>query len=336
MRALTLCMVLLAACIKPVPADLLDAQPALGSFKTPRACTITVGAVQDARPDVERVEGAEGTTPSMRYFLPLLLWFQWETSGPRYTRPDLYAGNLLQDLQTVIGRTIDESALCAGGGPNFELTPTLHHYSGLSYEKSMAFVSYGGGAFIQYAHFPVGQVELEMVLSREGQRVGALRLGERYLFNPGDRGNSTSHAAVGGAAPAIDQGRKIAPRIALERLLMQVPDGLDRVLAEQPGAVVREATGSFLVVRLTREYDFQEEMLIETATGRIITDQVVRRRLPVLGSPGEWVVAPLDAAGRWMSAAEYRAFVAQLARRYRLVFEGNLTAARFEGMKGGK
>lgn len=323
----------LAGCVKPVPVDILTMRPATGRFGTPRACTLSVDAVVDRRPAVEQTPDSDGSTPALRYLVPLLLINFWETSGPRYANPELYAHDMLPDLKTLLGRTLDASGLCAGAGPGLSLRPTLQHYYGLSYEKTLGVAGFGGGTSSVYAFFPAAQVVVDLELLQNGAVLDRVTLSERYLFNDRDVEMSTPAGTTSGSPLAIAQARTQAPKLALERLLLQVPDAVDRMLSRVPGATIPPAEGSFLVVRLTREYDFQEEMRIETATGRIITDRVVRRRLPVLGAPGEWVVAPIDAAGRWLDPSAYARLVAQLGGTYKVAFDTNLSVASFGGVK---
>jgi hypothetical protein len=284
----------------------------------------------------------------------------------------MYAVDLTSDLGALLGTVLDEADICSGDGPRLTVRPTLRHYFGLAYEKSFGFATYGGGSFVQYGFWPVGQATLELELLDGDRVLGSTVIDERYLFNPEDPGMSTAHTAVAGATHSIIEARKIVPRAALQRVLAEVPLAVDRMLAGVPGAQVEQvappepplaltptaATGdppqaviaepplalpadppagpgadppSFLVIRLTREYDFQEELRIETATGRIISDRVVRRRFPVFSAPDEWVVAPVGPDGHWLSDEAYRAMLARIEARYALDRTANGTAARFLG-----
>jgi hypothetical protein len=326
-------LLVLSACVKPVPVNLQAAHPDLHAFGGPRPCTLNVQPVEDRRPEVER-SGGEGGKPRFKYFVPALLWWQWAMAGPRVGQPELYAVDFLPDLNAVMKATMERSGVCAGGGPVASLKTSLRHYVGLSYQKVEQIVSYGAAAAVSYDFFPVAHVAMDFELATADGIVERFTLDGRYLFNPTDPGMSTKQPGVPGGTLPPAVSRQLAPRVALERMLAQLPDRVDRALAGLGGAEAPAANDTFLVARLTREYDFVEEMVVETDTGRIVTDRVVRRRLPVLGAPDEWVVVPVDGNGRWLTNEGYATLVNRLRRNYQVEFDGNVSAAKFGGWKG--
>lgn len=314
-----------SGCVKPIPVDILSERPVSGpAFQTPRACSIEVAPVVDRRPAHEVV--GNGQT-RLKYLVPLLIWFQWENAGPHYGNPELYAMDLLPDVGTLLRRTVESSGLCTGGGPTLTLRPTLDHYYGVSYQKSFSLATIGGAAVSAYDFHPAAEVTLTLQVFEGDRLVGETSLTERYLYNPADGLNT-----VGGNV-GVSQARHRSPSFALHRVLDRVPNALDQLIARLDNAATPSSNATFLVVRVLREYDYVEELRIETATGRVISDRVVRNTLPPLGAVDEWVVAPVDSAGRWMSPQGYRAFITTLSRTYDVRFEGNLSAATFYGSR---
>jgi len=115
----------------------------------------------------------------------------------------------------------------------------------------------------------------------------------------------------------------------------KLPYIVDQMLANEPEALLPDDLNleTFTVLRLTGEYDFQEEMTIEYETGRILGDVIVRQALPVISKPNEWVVSPLSKDGHWLSDAQYQKLIEKLKEKYDVVYSKNLTAANFYGVR---
>lgn len=311
--------ILAGGCVKYQPVDLTMAMPAPEAMPSPRACALTVAGVVDERPDAQRRGDNERR---FKFLMPLVIWVWWIEAGATYTKPDLYAKDLHADLHRMLSNLMVDSTVCSGSGDAYTLTPVLRHYYGVAYMKTDSSFAAGSSWNYTYQFWPTGQVGLDLVLSKDGTEVGRTHVSERYLMNPEDG------LTQPGAARFVGMD---AARIALKRLLERVPLEVDRLLAGQPGLEVPASADRFLVVRLTREYDFEEHLWLDSKTGQLYENRVVRRTLPVLGAPDEWLVAPVSPQGRWLSPTQYDALVQALQAHWRVGFTDNLTAASFEG-----
>ncbi len=308
------------------PIDLVAASAHERVFAAPRSCQLSVAKVVDARPVHER-DPDERRQTAFQFMVPIGIWNEWAHAGPVYGDSAWYAeGGLLPDLATTLSRTLDASGLCDGSGIQMSLVVTLRHFYGVSYHEEHNAIAAGAALLITQDFHPSAQVAMTLeVQDAEGRTLTATDISESYLHNPDDldTGDGESVAPLEGAA-----------LVAAHRLMSRVPYAVDRILADVDGLATTGAPGStFVVTRLTPEYDFVEEMAIDRDSGRIIRNQVVPRTLPVFSRPGEWVVAPLGADGHWMSASTYRRFVEDLDRDYRVAFGDNLSMATFRGKR---
>ncbi|ETR67808.1 MAG: hypothetical protein OMM_11186, partial [Candidatus Magnetoglobus multicellularis str. Araruama] len=106
------------------------------------------------------------------------------------------------------------------------------------------------------------------------------------------------------------------------------------MLAEEKlGEVVGITPKTFMIVRLTKEYDFQEEMIIDYDTGLVISDTIVPRATAIISKPNEWVVPPYSESGHWLSSEEYGYYIDILKLKYKVKFKDNITCANFYGIK---
>ena len=326
---------LLFGCVTPAVRDVVrDAQPRhLYRIAEPRGVHISVAPVVDRRPKME-VVSTNQTAP--RYVVPVIIWNQWSTAGPVFGHPTHYGPNLIPGLRSLIHTTLRRGGLQSEGGQRYSLQAELHHFYGVNYNKKWFLFTPWSASSLIYSFFPLGYVGLSLrLVDPSGKVVGARYLTESFLFNPFARRLTTRHSAYGPGVNIVDN-RSMVPMIALQLMMNKLPAVVDQMLAERGASGAKDPTGhkTFKLIRLTREYDFQQEMVVEVESGRIISNKMVRRRIPILSRPGEWVVAPIAPSGRFMGSKEYARFVERIKQKYDVVFGSNLSAATFRGVRG--
>ena len=298
-----------------------------------RPCSIDIAPLVDLRPEEET------TKPNQvkpHHFVPAILWWQWGNAGPMFAKPEYYDHDLLTSMRALMETTLDESGVFAAQGPKYVLKARLHHYYGVGYQKEMAIVS-AGAAMADHYFFPTGHVGMELTLVEEssGREVATRYVSEAFLFAPDILGADTRHTAYGMSSNSLTDNRTLMATVALRRLMLRLPLIVDQMVAQEPAAALPMAMSpsQFVVERVTDEYDFVERMTIEYATGRVLRDEITRRKAPLVSKAGEWVVSPVAESGHWMSQQQYDDLLEVLARRYKVEIDDNLSAARFSGQR---
>lgn len=299
--------------------------------KEPRACKIAVMDVTDARPvgEVTELNHRE-----LRYLVPLLLINLWSGAGPVYLDLDLYADqSIKQGVEGLLQRVVDQSGVFSGQGKTYDLSVRINHLYSVSYSKYAYLIGFGGSSIEKYKFFPCGHVELAVTLKdrQTGAVVGETLLTRSFLFNQKHPQLSCAHTAEQGVI-AEEENRKGVLTIALRSAMIDLVTKLDQmVAADLPGPEVCAPPDVFRVMRLTDEYDFCEEMAIESATGLILFNRMRPYSGPVVSRPGDWIVSPRDERGLWMAPAQYRKVVGLLSTNFNVGFDGNQDAAFFRG-----
>lgn len=130
----------------------------------------------------------------------------------------------------------------------------------------------------------------------------------------------------------IEAGYKGVVKIAVQELMQDIVKEIDRMLAVNGyGEEITEPPETFRVIRLTDEYDFCEEVVVESASGKILSNTVRQYNSPVVSRPGEWIVLPEDQNGHWLAPDKYQRMVECLSSTYNVGFADNLSAAYFKG-----
>jgi hypothetical protein len=323
----------LFGCVHPIVHDVrTEAGRGLPrSFRTPRACQISVEPVVDRRPVNEVVEIDQA---KVRYVLPLLIWFQWSSAGPIYANPAHYDANLVPSLQMLLGDVVKDSGVCSGAGRGYRVRAELLHLYGVSYMKNLAIATYGAAATALYNFYPTGfvTIRVSVVDAATSKVVGERILSETFLFNPAHPFLTTGHTAYGPGVRILNNRTQVAI-IALRQAMVRLPYVVDQLLAQTvPDAEAAAPRKTFLLTRLTREYEFEEQVEAELETGRIIRDELVPRTFPVYSRPDEWVVARISPQGHWLTLQAYRDLLGQLGQRYKIESGANQSAALFRGV----
>ena len=327
-------LLLLAGCVKPATGNILTGTAITEkAFSVPRNCRIKVAAVEDGRSKVETTKTKQS---NIVYMVPLIIWNQSAVAGPEYAEPVSYDADLIPNLQKLMTSIINSSGLCDDRGKTYLLQTKLVHYYGVSYIKASGFSMLLSNNFKKHEFFPTGHVTFQLTLIEEetSMVIDTQYVSESYLFNEFDPDLAVAHA-IYLPTPDIIDNKSLVALVALKRLMEKLPYIVDQMLANEQAVQIQDDSNieTFTVLRLTSEYDFQEEMTVEYETGRIIRDVIVRRALPVISKPDEWVVSPLSKSGHWLSDEQYQKLIEKLKEKYNVVYLKNLTAADFYGVR---
>lgn len=330
---LSFIIMIAAGCVKPYKGNILQgAMPGdLNKYVTQRACSIQVDAVADNRPVME-TKNFDQT--KFQHFVPLLIWNQWAMAGPVYGNAEYYdeRDDLPSTLKLLMENVINDSRLCSNSEKRYMLKPELLHYYGVYYSKELAVATMGASVIVNFDFFPTGFVGLKLTLIDEesSKVIGTRYLSNSFLFNNNERSLSAEHNAYG--TEYTHSNKVNVPIIALKNMMRELPYMLDKMIAESQNGQGFDVSQikTFTIVRLTKEYDFQEEAVVEFDTGRIVRNTVTRRTTPIISRPGEWVVLPVN-NGHWLGSEEYSAMIEHLKHKYVVDFSDNLSAANFYG-----
>jgi hypothetical protein len=291
-----------------------------------RACTIQVAPLIDARPEMERMGGKQ---TSLTLLVPYpMLWLQ-SSAGFRLHNPETIGGpRLLEDLRAGLEATIRDSGLCRiaapGETPTHVLEGRLVHLYGVGYTRSafkdilFFYVTNDIQAFL-----PAGQVSLELVL-RSGSGARTIDLDAQAISDPSVDGTPMY-------ADTEDQSSAVVMRATLEAYAA-LPAELAQALSRVDDGATADP-GRFRILRLSADRSFVEIATIDRSTHTVLEDVVAQRLGPIYSEPGEWVLAREQPER--LSRRAYLELVQTLSREWDLRIEGNLSAARFLGLKNG-
>ncbi|MFO0722945.1 MAG: hypothetical protein U1E65_04110 [Myxococcota bacterium] len=324
MRRAAISLLLSAGCAHPAIRDLSVAPPV--SPAPLRPCRIRVEPLVDARPEAER-QG--GTQTSLTLLVPLVgwAWFQSSAGFRQQTPETIGAPHAVEDLTRALESTVETSGLCSLATreetPTHVLEGRVLHLYGVGYFRRafkqllLAYVTNDVQAFL-----PAGQATLELSL-HHAQEVQRFRLEAQSICDPSQDGSPAY-------ADTEDQSSAVVARAALEAL-SALPAELARALSELGAPGPGPSPEQFRIQRLSADRAFLELATLNAQTGAVLDEVVIERHGPVYAEPGEWVVA-LEQPSR-LSRAQYLALIEALGKRFDVRFEGNLTAARFFGLR---
>lgn len=290
-------------------------------YPAPRDCNIELKPTIDKRPS----EGKTVTDYSkFTAFVPALIYFYAAKEGPIYAETKYYDSTLLESIDYLLKEQVARSNLSSGSGKTYTIQPELLHYYGVGYAKAYSQAIGKSSSSNTYAFFPTGYVAIKLsLLDENGKSIRSQVIQRTYLFNDKDElhkvfpNNSTYIATK-----------------ALTGVLKQFPQALD-VLMSGDGSLPAEALSddTFIITRLTKEYEYLEEVVIERSTQRILSTNMVERTAPIYSRPDEWVVAPYTQSGHWMNSQEYSKLLEKLKEQYDVGYGENISVASFYGVK---
>ncbi len=315
---------------KPIVRDInSDAYPNVyspvvtdGNFK------YNVLPIIDKRPEIEK----GGTEKSYSVFIPLLIYFQFGCAKNEYCKEKFFDDNLLPNLQELTSRVLNGTQQSnKTESATLDVEIELLHYYGHHYEKNMFLT--GAGFF--YTFFPDGFVSMKIKLLKNNEIIDSCLVNSSFLFSPFLDGTSLEHTAFSGIRTKdLVNNYSLTANYALKKLMTELSGRVAEMASGlQNGNNMPDEIDDFLVIRLTKEYNYYEEACIDYPTGEILSDTIKYRKIPIISKPDEWIVAPYTSKGKWIGKEGYKDLVEKLGDRYDVSFVDNLNAANFYGTR---
>jgi len=307
------------------------------TFKTLRNVQIVFDSIIDKRPTYE-IKGK--SFAGLYYLIPLIIFDSWSSSNSSYTSGENYDISLIPSLTELMQNVLLKSNVYSTNNApkKYFLKTELLHYYAFHYTKSSTWCIWiiypVSTTNNDYYFFPTGFVSMKLTLtdSETMKPVSTRYISNGFMFNPNAEGLSNDNTAYGISQDKTEQCVQVAS-LALKDLMVSLPDVIDEMLAEQGNLTSNLEINTFKLIRLTNDYNFQEEVLVEYETGNILKSEVVKRKTPILSKPDEWIVAPVNDDGRYLSNAQYNDLIITLQQKYDVSFGSNLSAANFYGSK---
>ena len=279
---LLLVTVLAVSCsTAPTPRRIsIDALPSnVPTFAEPRDVTVHVLPVMDSRPKIER---KGGTRVRLKYFIYFVLYAQWASVGPKY-ESNLHAlPDFQSELELLTSNVLSKSNVCRVGEGDGQIDVEMEvlHCYGVSFVETWHLWLLGQSLHAYYRFFPTGCVICRVTLrdSASGEVIGDRLLDSSFLFStprPAPPKEGEAQIVKQDVSMSVRQWRENSLQVtlsALRRMAEQMPYLVDEVLAdwESDHSTSSSDVREFTVYRLTREYDFQEEVVIEYETGEAV------------------------------------------------------------------
>jgi hypothetical protein len=314
-----------------------DASPdKINECARPRDCTIDVKLSFTNLAEYDLYKNYQGNQSGIYSCFPLLILYFWKTSGPVFSSHKEIDENINSNLQQLITDTIDRSKICSNTGKRYILKAKVLHLYGVNYSKKFYGATIGAYSGNYYNFFPTGFVSIKlMLIDPETEKILATNvISNTFLYNPGHP--KFMYNSASGSSPNFDMEslRLDVACISLSQLMEELPLAVDQMLSNEKGLAVTsgEKFENFTIARMTKEYNFAEEVVVEYRTGKIISDNIVRRTYPVTSSPDEWFILPVQ-DGHWMEPDRYKKFISKLKGKYDVSFGDNLNVATYNSFK---
>jgi len=337
---LFLLILLIGGCAKPFIGDIKKSAfpETMSTYKTTRNVQVQIDSIIDKRPLYElRGKTFEG----IYYIIPLVILDFWSSANSTYTPSKRYDETLLPSMNDLMKNILTKSNISSNNNASkqYILKTELLHYYAFHFEKSntsvIYFLVYYWAKSKAYYYFPTGFASLKLTLIDKSTMnpVSTRYISNGFLFNEASEGLSTEQTAEGGLTQNKDEQCVIVATTALKGLMSRIPDAIDEMLSEQDNLSLNSSINTFKLIRLTNDYNFQEEVLVEYETGNILKSEIIKRKSPIISKPNEWIVAPVNDEGHYLSSTQYNKMISMLQQKYDVKFESNLSAANFYGSK---
>lgn len=276
----------------------------------------------------------------IKLLIPLILYWNQISKGPLYANPKYYDQDLLQSLRYLLYSVIDSSRIATITNDSIQAKYTvkteLMHYYGVGYiEKNLSWLLASYSQF-KTSFYPTGHIALKITLIENPTKkvLSSKYLSESYLHNPDISGVPIEKVEHFWTLSDTDARTSIATK-TLKRLLYKFPFEIDEMISNYEENEINkfDSIQHFTILRLTKEYDFLQEVKIDYSTGKILSDTTVFRYLPIISKPQEWIVSPISSDGHYMNNHQYLKFIEVLKRKYNVSIDRNLNAANFYGIK---
>ncbi len=319
-----LLMIFLTSCTTIYKGNLSEALPKKVSTIQDRGYRIVIDKVSDLRP--KKYQGKKQHTQKLA--LPLLLYYHFEDAGPVFEMDQNIDVQLQASLNSVVKQTLKASGMAASSGRTYALAIEIINLYSVNYTKnSMLFMS-GSGSNMSCNFYPTGHMALRL-------RLHDLAKKDKYCY----RVISSSHLynpkhEMAKDVKTIQKARVVTAQVAVRETLTKLPMFLDSMVADLSGngTQTTSAPKTFKIVRMTREYDFQEEVEVDYKTGTIVDAKIVKRKNPVVSAPNVWYLSRIR-DGRWLGNTAYESLVSMIGKKYTVSQKINMNVALFKGIK---
>ncbi|MCC6747729.1 MAG: hypothetical protein IT371_08740 [Deltaproteobacteria bacterium] len=317
----------LAACTQPY--SMLIAAPApLRLPSVGRPPSLYVRPPVDLRPQLER----DGDRPRVKYFVFLGLTFVSASRGTHLTGPGHFLPTLLPELHQSLLLHLRSTGLFAEVSPargELSLETELLHLVAAQYQDEEGMATLGGGSFVDTRNFlPHGTATLRLRL-RRGSRLLAERVVRgTFLGGPEVRIWNLGQVARQALAQALAQARLQVASWVLE----QAYAGTDGARMRAHYGEEHEKGHTFFAHLVKRDRTGVVFTELHCPSGRVVRSQEVTG-IPLVGSPGEWIVSPYDPQGVRYPVVVYDGLTQHLAEHFVLHRLDQLAAFHYLGAK---
>ncbi|MBK8010423.1 MAG: hypothetical protein IPK13_03685 [Deltaproteobacteria bacterium] len=318
----------------PVPIKI---EPARSALSLPsRQCKLLVEDPVDARPTLEK-EG--NPSEHVIFLLPLVpIWWQQDVEAIRYQLPATAPSqSVTRGIKDAIRRIIEESGTCTltedPSVADLVLSTQIEHLFAANYERRAILYSILAVISGAVTAFPTAQVAVTCALRRgtTQETISTWSLDEKVIFDPALQGSQIGDVAAF-RGPGRETNRARVIEEALRRLFGTFGPVLDReIVSAGFNEVFGAPSDTFIILRQLEDYHLAEHAIVDATTGRVELSAITPRLFPVVGRPNEWVVSPYQP--HYMDVVAYRDLVQKLSDRFDVRFDGNVTAARFYGLR---
>jgi hypothetical protein len=318
-----------AACTPP--AGTLMHPPRMGPVDHRLSVTLSVAPVVDRRPAIEH----EGSSPSLRFIIPLVFYWHWQSRGSYVTNDHLASPaapmELTQLLQGYLSATGAFGGVTVGGPADFVLETEIVHLYASAYQASEVIVAGGGSSSSASSSASVSQRSFApygnaVVLFKLWDTRGGNR---RLVWSRHVRGN-----AQGRPGPPVVIQRQMSPVVReatadlLQKGTYHVVRAVERAAragesiethARRFATELAQGKLVFIIARVDRLREKTELVALLAPSGTIAGPAAVAPNyVPPISRPGDWVLSRLRADGTIMSTAEYQALARTLAPHFEL------------------
>jgi hypothetical protein len=287
--------------------------------------------------------------PEVKYFIPLLVFNMLGMEGNYKPDSKFISSDAPAELKTLVENAISQSGLfvCpietdAGNQPDpkfgmpYEMGADKHmgvrlrigitRLYGVTHSISDIAFSLGGAMALRMTFAPYGYCSARVeLLSKAGKLLMRRYISGRFNPDAGDLANV-------GEEYIMDQLTMAAVQ-ACGDMVGNLVKAIETALANHQPKPARAHSGThtFYIVRAIPCVGFYEVAGIDYSTGRVVSSEIVTRRVETFSGPNEWVLDPYQNSGSRWAGMEYRKLLKFLSSKYHLRYVTNVRVAHFFG-----
>jgi hypothetical protein len=329
-RCALLCALLSGLACAPIVPSLVTGQLETPKVE-PRDIEISEIEVVDGRAEADK----QALSPQTRIVLPLLLWWQWASAGD--VRPDAqqYTSDLSGDVRTLIEQALEQSGMLSPSpsarARKLKLKVVVQQLYGITHVDSSTLITVFTAGTDDRIFAPYGYASARVqLLDENGKELAALHV-------QGSSDPDLESLLLPGASPdALEAQLLVAAARATGSLATRIVLALEPLLSDdavETRAERYEQRSSFFISRLLDDGAFLEVASVETASGRVLSDTVVKRWMEPYCAPGEWVLDPYQGGRARLSTEQYQRLVVHLGGAYDVRFVSDVNTAHFFGTR---